>query len=42
MFVHRTIVLRESAFLNFVFGFLKYLKETKVSVMHLSVRSGDD
>ena len=42
MFVYRTIVLKESVFLNFVSGFVKYLKRIKVSIMHLSVRSNGD
>ena len=29
MFVYRTFVLEEFAFLNFVFGFVKYLKRIK-------------
>jgi len=39
MFVDRTTVLKESGFLNFVFGFVKYLKEIKDLVMELNVGS---
>jgi len=42
MFVLRTVVLKESGFLNFVFGFVKYLKEIKDLVTELNVRSGGD
>ena len=42
MFVRRTSVLKESGFLNFVFRFVKYLKEIKDLVMGLSIESGCD